>query len=128
MLSIVPSTALKAFSAIPPCYIITIGLSPNFGTIVRSWFVDAFDGLAGWLGYGAGMFGSCASSVAVKSQKLWGSIIRGPIAVEPVVFHVMPCESTIVDAEEGKDRCQIAISYVHAKDMWPIPWSFYGFL
>jgi tetratricopeptide (TPR) repeat protein len=30
----VPSTALKALSAVPPCSIITIGrLSPNFGTV-----------------------------------------------------------------------------------------------
>jgi hypothetical protein len=28
--------ALKALSAIPPCSIITIGLSPNFGTVARS--------------------------------------------------------------------------------------------
>jgi hypothetical protein len=36
MLSIVLLMALKAAVAVPPCYIITIGLSPNLVTVERS--------------------------------------------------------------------------------------------
>jgi hypothetical protein len=40
MLLIVPSTALKALSAVPPYSITTIGLSLNFGTVIRSSYQE----------------------------------------------------------------------------------------
>lgn len=40
ILLIVPLIALKALLVVPPCSIITIGLSPNFGTVVSSSYQE----------------------------------------------------------------------------------------
>jgi hypothetical protein len=40
MLSIVPSTAFKGSSAVPPCSIMTIGLSPSFGATARRCYQE----------------------------------------------------------------------------------------
>jgi hypothetical protein len=40
MLSIVPLMALKALLTVPPCSIMTIGLSPNFGTVAQSSYEE----------------------------------------------------------------------------------------
>ena len=40
MLSIVPLVVLIVISAVPPCSIMTIGLSPNFGTVARSSYQE----------------------------------------------------------------------------------------
>jgi hypothetical protein len=43
MLSIEPLMVLKALSTVPPCSIMTIGLSLNFGTVARSSYKERIE-------------------------------------------------------------------------------------